>query len=723
MELVKVFLTKLKTTLLYKNLNNNYHFIVLGLASIGLIYRTHNLLVILGFVLLNIYIIKKNPRLITFTYFIFAVFILGLIIREVRYENRILGEKCASFVVIAREEGKLTVKNKNLKYQIYTEDYYEIGDILWINGEFTDIDSNHLPLLFNYQEYAKFNDLVAIVKKPQIRKTGERFVIAKIQYFFSNYYDSYFSNLSSSYLKALVLGDKNDLDDQVKKDINNLGISHLFVVSGLHVSLLIGIITKIMNKLFKKTKIVNLVSTVILIFYALITNLMVSVLRVVLGFIIKNLNQEYHLHLKNLDILSVVAILLLLINPYFLFRSSFILSFGLTYALLIGSMLLQDQNFLKSLVKMSLYCQIISLPLVYNFSNKINLLSVFFNLIFVPFVSYIFLPVSLIISFLPFLNRGYELVIKLFEWLVSLATKISVYINFPTVDVGYILIFFIIIYILFKMLEKRKIKKIIFLILFIYIIIWINAIHFDIYDQIIFFDLPNGEATLIHQAFNRGNILIDTGDITTSDNQIVSYLQKRGIKKLDYVIITHSDSDHIGGLVSLMQEIKVKNIITSYYEKKNIFDYYYKYNPHLKIYYFKKGYNFSFKNITINCLSPTYNLGDVNNNSLVFLLNVNNFKILFTGDIEAQGEKTLDFNITCDILKIAHHGSKTSTTKEFLAKVQYDTAIIMNGYNNIFDFPSSLVVNRLKEKPYYVTSNEKTIIYQKLFFKERYVKI
>ena len=172
-----------------------------------------------------------------------------------------------------------------------------------------------------------------------------------------------------------------------------------------------------------------------------------------------------------------------------------------------------------------------------------------------------------------------------------------------------------------------------------------------------------------------------------------------------------------------MQEIKVKNIITSYYEKKNIFDYYYKYNPHLKIYYFKKGYNFSFKNITINCLSPTYNLGDVNNNSLVFLLNVNNFKILFTGDIEAQGEKTLDFNITCDILKIAHHGSKTSTTKEFLTKVQYDTAIIMNGYNNIFDFPSSLVVNRLKEKPYYVTSNEKTIIYQKLFFKERYVKI
>ena len=151
---------------------------------------------------------------------------------------------------------------------------------------------------------------------------------------------------------------------------------------------------------------------------------------------------------------------------------------------------------------------------------------------------------------------------------------------------------------LFKMLEIKKFKKIIFILLFIHIIIWINISKIDIYDQIVFFDLPNGEATLIHKAFNKYNILIDTGDITTSDNQIVSYLKRRGIKKLNYVIITHSDSDHIGGLEAIMKEIKVDNLITSFYERKTVFEYYKKYNKELKIHYLKKGYNFNYHSPT-----------------------------------------------------------------------------------------------------------------------------
>ena len=638
-----------------------------------------------------------------------------------------MGEKTASMVVIERDKTengyKLTLKNGKQKSYLNTLDYYEIGDILHIKGTFIDIDSNHIPLLFNYQNYSKYQGVYTKIIDFSIKKQDNKFVISKIQYALFDYYDNNYSTLSSSYLKALVLGDKSTLEKETISNINNLGISHLFVVSGLHVSLLIGIITKIISKLFKEKQLGNIITTIILICYSLMTNLMVSVLRVVIAYIIKNINQKYDLHLTTLDILSIVTMILLIINPYYIYTSSFILSFSLTYALIIGNKLLDEKSYLKSLIKMSIYCQIVSIPLSYNFNNKLNILSIIFNLIFVPFVSYIFLPISLIVSFLPFLNNFYELVIKIFEKVVYLSTNLSIYINLPYVNILYVMVFIGLIYILFKMLEKRKIKKIILLLLLIYIFIWINIVKIDIYDQIIFFDLPNGEATLIHKAFNKANILIDTGDIPRTDNQIASYLKKRGIRRLDFVVITHSDSDHIGGLESLMKEIKVDNIITNYYENRNIFNEFKKLNKKINIYYLKKGNSFSYKDIYFNILSPNDNIGDINNNSLVFLLTIEGFKILFTGDIEEKAEKLVEEKIECNILKIAHHGSKTSTTVSFLEKVNYDTAIIMNGYNNIFDFPSSIVLNRIKNKKYYVTGKEKTIIYQKLFFKEQFLKI
>lgn len=724
---MRQFLTKLKTSLLYKNLLYNYHFIVIGIVIIALTVYFKNIIFFIFLILYILYIFIKNKKLAIFTISIFLIFILGLVISEIKYKNRILGEKNASMVVIERnktENGyKLVLKNKQQKSYLNTTDYYEIGDILSINGTFIDIDSNHINLLFNYQKYSKYQGIYTKIINASIKKQGNKFVIAKIQYQLFNYYDHYFSKISASYLKALVLGDKSTLDEEVLNNINNLGISHLFVVSGLHVSLLIGIITKLISKVFKKKNICIFLTTVILIIYVLMTNLMVSVLRVVIAYMIKNINEKYELKLSTLDILSIVTIILLLINPCYIYNSSFILSFGLTYSLIIGSKLLNEKHFLKSLIKMSFYCQIVSIPLSYNFSNKLNILSILFNLIFVPFVSYIFLPISLIISFIPLLNNFYELIIKLFEKIVNISNNISIYINLPYVNILYLLLFYVLIYLLFKLLEKKQIKKILLILLVIYIGIWIFKAKLDIYDEIIFFDLPNGEATLIHRAFNATNILIDTGDIPRSDNEIVSYLNKRGIRKLDFVVITHSDSDHIGGLASLMREIQVQNIITNGYENKDLFNEYRRINKKVNIYYLKKGNNFSYQNIYFNVISPIDNIGDINNNSLVFLLTIDNFKILFTGDIEEKGEKLITDDIECNILKIAHHGSKTSTTDAFLEKVKYDTAIIMNGYNNIFDFPSNIVLNRLKKKKYYITGYEKTIIYQKLFFKDQFTKI
>lgn len=714
---MKIYLQELKTTLLYKNLINNYHFIVILLVLTGLVYYHKSILILLLLLLYIIYLFIKNHYLAILSIILFSLFVTGLIINELDFKNAVLGEKWAYIKVLESKElnntHKLVVKTNQQKYLIYSKEKYEIGDVLYIKGYFERLDENHIPSLFNYQEYSKYHNIIGRITIKEVVYLDNEFTISKINNFFREYYNHNFSTLSSSYLQALVIGNKDYLDDLVIGNINDLGISHLFVVSGLHISLLIGIISKLLKKIPHNNSII----TIILCIYALITNLSISVIRVVGCYILKNINNKGNLKLTTLDILSIITIIVLITNPYYLFQSSFILSFGLTYALIIGSKLINSKNKIISLIKMSIYCQLISIPLSYNFNNKLNILSVVFNFFFVPFVSYIFLPVSLIVSFCPFFNYIYELLIKLFLFLVKLSSNISIYITIPKINIIILLCYFLLIYIFFKKQEERKNKKTIIIILLLYISIWLNIVSFDIYDQIIFFDLPNGEATLIHSAFNKYNILIDTGDIE-ENNTISAYLNKRGIRSMDYVFITHSDSDHIGGLGSIMEQVKVKNIITNIYEKKQIFEQYKLYNKKVNLFYLKEGDKFKYSNVYIECYSPIINLGDVNNNSLVFTLTVDNFTILFTGDIEEKAEKQLNKKIKCNLLKIAHHGSLTSTSNHFLSLIEYDTAIIMNGYHNIYGFPANNTLFKLKN--YYITSKVKTIIYQKLFYLKDY---
>ena len=714
---MKIYLQELKTTLLYKNLINNYHFIVVLLVLTGLVYYHQSVVILFILLLYIVYLLIKNHYLAIISIILFSLFIVGLIINEIEFKNAILGEKWAYIKVLDSKEltnsYKLVVKVKHQKYLIYSKEKYEIGDVLYINGYFERIDKSHIPSLFNYQEYSKYHNIVGKITIKDVVYLNNKFTISKINNLFREYYNYNFSSLSSSFLQALVIGNKDYLDDLVISNINDLGISHLFVVSGLHISLLIDII----SKLLKKIPYNNIIITIILFIYTLITNLSISVIRVVGCFVLKNINIKCNLKLTTLDILSIVTIVVLVINPYYLFRSSFILSFFLTYTLVIGSQLINSQNKIISLIRMSVYCQLISIPLSYNFSNQLNIFSVVFNLFFVPFVSYIFLPISLIVSFFPFMNNIYELLIELFLFLVKISSSISLYITIPKINIIFLLGYFLIIYIFFKIIEERKIKRFIIIVLLIYISIWLNIALLDIYDQIIFFDLPNGEATLIHSAFNKYNILIDTGDIE-ENNTISEYLNKRGIRSIDYVFITHSDSDHIGGLEDIMENVKVKKIITNIYENKQIFEKYKIYNKKVNIFYLKKDDKFKYSNIYIECYSPIINLGDVNNNSLVFTLTINNFTILFTGDIEEKAEKQLTGKIKCNLLKIAHHGSLTSTSNYFLSLIEYDTAIIMNGYHNIFGFPANKTLQKLKH--YYITSNEKTIIYQKIFYQKDY---
>lgn len=232
--------------------------------------------------------------------------------------------------------------------------------------------------------------------------------------------------------------------------------------------------------------------------------------------------------------------------------------------------------------------------------------------------------------------------------------------------------------------------------------------------KIYFIDVGQGDSCLIVTPHNK-TILIDGGGSINSDydvgkNTLVPYILDRGFTKIDIVIISHFDNDHVGGILTLLQELKVKKVyipkqiedsknyrdFISICKKKNI-----------KVDEIVAGNRIRIeRNLYMDILWPTNNqitTNVLNNNSIVCSLQYKKFSMLFTGDIEEIAEKQIlecyssNLNLlNADILKVGHHGSKTSSIQEFLEVVSPKISVIGVGENNNFGHPSDDVLNRLK---------------------------
>ena len=254
---------------------------------------------------------------------------------------------------------------------------------------------------------------------------------------------------------------------------------------------------------------------------------------------------------------------------------------------------------------------------------------------------------------------------------------------------------------------KRKIFLILFIFLFfIFITKSCNNTYlpYDYNNFIVhYINVGQGDSTLVQ--VNNKNLLIDSGP---KDNRpsLLKYLKSLNIKKIDYVIATHPHNDHIGNMATIIN----KYPITKFYAPKvsdNSKSYedmiYALKNKGLKINILKKGtesINLG-KNVNVTVLSPNSNYYDnTNNYSAVIKITYKNSSFLFTGDAEKDIEISLlhnKENIKSDIIKIAHHGSNTSSTKEFIKKVNPKLAVISVGTYNSFNHPSKDTLKTLKE--------------------------
>ena len=540
--------------------------------------------------------------------------------------------------------------------------------------------------------YLRYQNIYGQIIIEEVKLINKGFGINIFHEKVNNYIRNKFNPTNAQIIQALIIGEKHNLDEELNKDIKGVGISHLFVISGLHVELINKTIDKFLTVVKVKEKYKNIIILLFLLFYYVLTSLLVSILRVIIGFILSKFLKKIVKELTPIDKLSLNAIIVLLINPYNLFSYSCLLSYMIVFGILLISPKLKKEKGIKNFIINNLFISftstVISLPIVIRISSDINMLSVIFSLFFIPFVSYFLLPLTFIVFIIPSL--------KFFIGVTSFLSNINILtISFSFIPLVLVIIFYIL-FILVFMNKGYKYKRIIGIVFILYFVFLYYLPYFNNIEEVSFLDLPSGDATFIHTAHNKKNILIDTGDVDAS--MLISFLKCKGVKRLDAVIISHGDSDHIGGLISLNNEFKIKSLFISYYDSVSVNEIK-NYNlSKTNVYYLKEGDEFYIDKLYFKVLWPSSNQFDVNNNSLVIYSEIFNTRFLFTGDIEKEAEMKFVKkykNLCVDVLKVAHHGSKTSSTIEFLNCVKFNYAVSMNGYSNTYDFPHKIVVDRI----------------------------
>lgn len=594
---------------------------------------------------------------------------------------------------------------------------YELGDKIKLFGKLKLPSNNSIFNGFNYREYLKYERINYIFDIDKIIKiSNNKSIMYKLKNSIINIINK---SPNKDYLHTFLLGNNKYIDKEVMESYRINGISHLFSISGMHISLLSMIILKLLkNYKFKKEVVI-----LFLLIYMTLTDFLPSILRSGIFFILIYLNKKFNLNISMFKLMIILLFICVLIDPYIVYKIGFQYSYTISFYLITFNQLInKSKNKLYKLFIVSFISFIVSVPITINNFSQINVLSIFLNIFFVPIVSSIIFPLSLITFLFPFFNNLFTILINIFELLSITFSKIDNFIFIMSkISTLFIIIYYIIISITLYFLSKNKYKYIVSL-MFIFVIHY-NITIFNKGLEITYIDVGQGDSIFIKFPNDKSNILIDTGGKVTYGNlknnysvgkNIVDYLKSMGIRKLDYLIITHGDFDHMGDSLYLIDKFKVENVIFNCGEfnalEKELIK---------KLNKRKVNYCYCIKELNIGKYKldflNTKVFGDENNNSNVIYTEFNGYKFMFMGDAGVEKEKDIldKYNLAnIDVLKVGHHGSKTSSSKGFIDEIKPKYAIISVGKNNRYGHPNKEVLNNLDNSKIYRTDQDGSIMFK-----------
>ena len=577
-----------------------------------------------------------------------------------------------------------------------------IGDVLYIKGKLKEFKSNTNFNLFNYKEYQNNKNIFYTLE------TYEYKIIGKSNDFLlnikSNINKKIINLKSYKYLKAFILGNKSEIDNDIITSLKNIGIIHLFSVSGMHINFLINFI----EKHFKNNKRRDFFIIIFLYLYYLLIN-SVSLFRSFIFFLIKKINNDLRIDINTFPLIIISISIMIIIKPYIIFDIGFYYSIILSSGIMLFNKKLSfiKNKYLKK-ITLSIFIFILSLPLNIYTNYEINILSIIYNLLFIPLVSVIIFPSCLLTLLIPQLDNLLIIILDMFEILVNIFKDFKIIFIFIKPSMLIVILYYLIIILIF--LNNK----------FIYIFITILLIHYNYNylfksSYVIFLDVGQGDSILYH--YNDKNILIDTGGnnySNISNNITVPLLKSYGIRKINFIIITHGDYDHMGEAINLVNNFKVEKIIFNCGPYNDLEQELIKVLDKKKIKYYSciKELNID-KNKLYFLQTKEYD--NENDNSNVIYTELNGYKFMFMGDASSTTEKEImnKYNLhDIDVLKVGHHGSKTSSSKEFVDEIKPKYSIISVGKNNRYGHPNKEVLDNLEKSKIYRTDIDGSIMFK-----------
>jgi competence protein ComEC len=597
----------------------------------------------------------------------------------------------------------LIIRYQQIKFKLSASpDLYHEGDILYVKGEIKSFKSMTIPHGFDLNTYHLSQNIKGYVEDDEVRIIDHEPSLFHLR---SLMEDQMNDHQSSLYLKAFILGEKA-FSDEENALFGSLGILYLFSISGMHIYMFLLMMRKIFFYLSLSKKTQDTLTLLIYLVFFYLNGFSFGVFRLLLMFIFKWINQKYELELTRLDGIQITFFLLMIINIHYIFHQGVLITYLILNMLYLTEFLYQGQKgYLKKLMMSTLIFFVI-LP----FSNQVSLLMLITLPIFIfLFTGPLFIG-ALLVLLIPELDVLYYQGIVLFESMLSWMNQKNVGIHLPSMDSYMVLVYFLL---FVYVLRSRSLLSVMKRSLILGIVLCSPFIKFIHPTETYVFFLDVGQGDSIYIENKTCKLMID------SYHHTASFLKNRGVYTLDYLILTHSDEDHIKESMDIIDQIQVNHLVLSAF----IDDY-----PSYAIskLLMKAGDHLTCGNLELNFLSPLRFYENRNLNSLVFQIEINQKIFLFTGDIEEEVEIDLVNRygslLKSDVLKVAHHGSITSTSKAFIEHVNPEIAVISVGYENKFKFPSETVLQRLREKNVilYRTDLQGTILFKSDEKKEKW---
>ena len=664
---------------------------------IGLLW-TNNIPIYLLLVIGLLFILHKRLKskrvLLTFI----SIFFLAqpiLLLRTIF--DRSNNTQFNGFVFDSRENYFILSSKLNKYYVSNYDNQYDVGDYLLITGKKEKIDFSTLESDFDFNEY--------------LGKKGIKYsiLVEKIKVGFSNpirittyreWFLSRFDNHSRNLIDSILFG-RDDGLDSTNTVIKELHLYRLIASCGIYFTLIAKFIEAVLFR-NKHRKYSRLVSIGLLTFLSILSFPKLAPIRVVGLLLLKWLNNYvFKKKFSYIGLLSFLGICLLVIDPYLAGQDSFILGFGfLLFIFLISRYISEFRGYKKRIIQV-VFLYLFFLPFEILYNHSVMPLSIIAGFILSP----LFIPLTIMgfvglfgVPIYPFANKYGDFI----NWSVNLFKGINLEIYARPLSGWETLLYYLIfhVFIYYLSIHFRQLYKTIRLILLSSCVFNFLPISNYLSSEVSFINVGQGDSCFIRH--NQTTILIDTGGLSNIDvakRCLIPFFKKRRVYKIDLLITTHNDFDHMGAKDSLIENFRVKR----FFDNSNYFP------------------------LTIGGIHLTnYNIysensDDDNEKSLVIGFTLMNKSFLVTGDADKGIERKIikdHPDLRVDILKAGHHGSNTSSDEEFIKTIDPDEAVISCGKNNKYGHPHKEVLSILNK--YHIkirrTDYEGTITYKSFNF-------